>query len=325
MNTTSYFKVTDMVNAISRLKKGKGDGDLGFLSDHLIHAPHRLKVILCLLFNSMLVHGTSPDNMLIGNMLPLPKPKKDRSNSDNYRAITLNIALNKLFDTIVLNKEKDNLITNDLQFGFKESISTTMCTATLKETVLWYNNKGSNVHALFLDASKAFDRVHFIKLFNKLLDRQLPPTLLRCLLFMYTKQVLQVKWSSKTSESFNVSNGVKQGSILSPTLFAVYMDDLLSLLSHSKVGCHVCSVFTGALCYADDITLLAPSGNGLSKLADICEQYARDFNISFNGDKSQLITFKCNNKKLDFIPSIYIANKTVNYCTHVIHLGHKFI
>ena len=81
-----------------------------------------------------------------------------------------------------------------------------------------------------LDATKAFDRVRYCKLFRKLLSRKMSPLILRLLMFMYTNQELQVKWSGSVSERFNVLNGVKQGGVVSPILFAVYMDDLLMLL-----------------------------------------------------------------------------------------------
>ena len=77
-------------------------------------------------------------------------------------------------------------------------------------------------------ASKAnFDRVNCCKLFRELLKREMSPLVLRLLLFMYTNQTLRVKWGSVMSESFTVMNGVKQGGVLSPVLFAVYTDGLL--------------------------------------------------------------------------------------------------
>ncbi len=96
----------------------------------------------------------------------------------------------KILDIIILNQQKDKLSTSNLQFGFKEKSSTTMCTFIALETIERYINKGSEVHALLLDASKAFDRVDYIKLFNKLLDRGMCPLTVRLLLNMYTKQKL---------------------------------------------------------------------------------------------------------------------------------------
>jgi hypothetical protein len=74
-----------------------------------------------------------------------------------------------------------------------------------------------------LDATKAFDRVNYGKLFRKLLDRKLPPLVFRLLLYMYTNQKLCVKWNDYTSNTFSVINGVKQGGVLLLILFDVYI------------------------------------------------------------------------------------------------------
>ena len=93
------------------------------------------------------------------------------------------------------------------------------------------------------------------------------PLVLRSLLFMYTNQTLRVKWGSVMSKSFTVMNGVKQGGVLSPALFAVYTDGLLLRFKESGIGCHMGGHYAGALAYADDITLISPSMTGLKKNA----------------------------------------------------------
>ncbi len=77
--------IEDVVNAVKHLKSGKSSSEEGLNSDHLINAPHRLIVILCQIFNIMIVYGMCPKCMLIGTMIPIPKVKRQVvCKSDNF-------------------------------------------------------------------------------------------------------------------------------------------------------------------------------------------------------------------------------------------------
>ena len=79
-----------------------------------------------------------------------------------------------------------------------------------------------------------------------------------------------IRWNGAVSEPFRVSNGVRQGGVLSPVLFSVYINGLLCTLQESRVGCHLGCDFVGGVCYADDIALLAPSPSALRMMLSIC-------------------------------------------------------
>ena len=128
-------------------------------------------------------------------------------------------------------------------------------------------------------------------LFRILLERALPLPILRFMLSWYRTQQMQVRWGDSLSEAFLVSNGVRQGSVLSPLLFAVYMDGLLAKLNNCGVGCHRGSLFAGAFCYADDIVLLAPCASALRTMLSICNNFAVSHGLHFNV-KTQLICFR---------------------------------
>ena len=145
-------------------------------------------MLLTLVFNSMLLHGYSLDSMSVRTVVPISKDKRQLAcTSDNFRAFTLSNIVAKLFD-VILSKEPYALATLHLQFLFKQNMSTTHCTYVMMETISHYNANCSNVYALMLDASKAFDRVNYCELFRVLLKRQVSPLVLRFLLYMYTKQ-----------------------------------------------------------------------------------------------------------------------------------------
>ena len=140
--------------------------------------------------------------------------------------------------------------------------------------------------------SKAFDLVDHHILFSKLQERGLPAPILCFLLGWYKFQQMRVRWNSFMSDSFSVSNGVRLGSMLSPVLFAVYLDGLLSELEGSGVGCYWGAHFMGTVCYADDIALLAPCPSAMRTMLSVCEEYAVTHGLKFNPDKTQLICFR---------------------------------
>ena len=147
------------------------------------------------------------------------------------------------------------------------------------------------------------------------------PKICRLLLNMYVNQRLRVRWVDTLSETFGVTNGVKQGGVISPIFYCVYIDGLLLELQNSHVGCYVGQVFSGAYAYADDLTLLAPSVSALKKMVSICNKYASDYDINFNAKKSQLIIFRCSNKPVPD-PTIIVNGQPVKRVKSVVHLGH---
>lgn len=102
-----------------------------------------------------------------------------------------------------------------------------------------YRDKNSSVLMCFIDASKAFDRINHGKLFNKLRQRGVPKYIVRILAYWYAHQTMQVKWGNSVSALFGVGNGVRQGGILSPALFNLYMDDLSRQLRTCNTGCMI--------------------------------------------------------------------------------------
>ena len=126
------------------------------------------------------------------------------------------------------------------------------------------------------------------------------------------------QWERHTSRSFHVCNGVKQGAVISPILFAVYYDELIAKLARSGYGCRVSQHFVGALSYADDITLLSPSLQGLQYMVNICEEYGKEFHVTFNDKKTTGMVFGASNGNCK---AIQVNGNNVDWVTNARHLG----
>ena len=98
-----------------------------------------------------------------------------------------------------------------------------------------------------------------------------------------------VRWSGIVSQGFHTTNGVRQGGILSPYLFNVYLDDLSIALSACRTGCCVGNSLINHLMYADDLVIFSPSSIGLRALVTVCEEYAVSHDMLFNHKKSVIL------------------------------------
>ena len=129
------------------------------------------------------------------------------------------------------------------------------------------------------------------------------------------------------SDYFIAVNGVKQGAVLSPVLFCVYVDDQLLLLAKAGIGCHVGPHFVGALAYAGDIVLIAPTAIALRKLLAICEGYAQEYCKLFNAIKSKCLVVIPKSRRIVFENVndcvFTIAGRPIDFVTSFVHLGHQ--
>ena len=153
--------------------------------------------------------------------------------------------------------------------------------------------------------------------FNILISRKLPAFIIRVLFDSYSRQQSSAMWNSCYTEYFYMSNGVKQGSVLSAILFTIYIDRLLILLRYSGVGCKIDNCYTGAISYADDITLSCPSIRGLNRMLDICNKFAAEHYLIFNSKKSLAIKY---GKEVNDTEYVLLGQNRINWVDSVKHL-----
>ena len=312
----------EVADCIKCLKCNKSAGPDGLVGEHFKFSSPKLHNILAVFISSMFVHGYMPDALIKSTLIPIVKNKcMSLSDIGNYRPIALSNVMTKIVERVMMIRMDVYLWTQPNQFGFQKDSGTDQCIYVFKELVNSYLRSGSTVYCCFLDASKAFDRVNHSRLMNILIERGVPLFIIRMLNFWYSKQSMSVRWGSVVSETFSIKNGVRQGSVLSPYLFNIYVNDLSVLLESVPCGLSYGNGKLNHIMYADDIVLMSPSAGALQSMLNICERFAADADLLFNNEKTfgMCIT---NQGPRYFPPDIYLNENRLKLVDRVKYLGH---
>ena len=183
--------------------------------------------------------------------------------------------------------------------------------------------------ASLLDCSKAFDTCSFKIIFNKLYERKVPAVVIRTLMYVYQRQTAWVRWGSARSSCFGIVNGTRQGSVLSPCIFAIYMDELLQDLRNLGVGCHIGDVFMGAAGFADDVILLAPSRAAMQLMLTVCQEFGTRNNLQYSTDPNPAKSktkclFMCGKPgNIQYPAPLLLHGRELPWVKTGTHLGHE--
>ena len=303
------------------MKCGKSSDDDGIQAEHILNAPFNVLTRVTTLFNFMLNHAFVPNQFHLGTIIPIIKDRQGKDyDTNNYRGITISPILSKLLEHTLKITYGAFLELSEYQFGYKKKRSTSHALFCLKETINYYIDRGSRVYCSFLDASKAFDWLVHSGLFIRLMEREIPVQFLRLLISWYGGLMCRVKWDGHLSNWFAIKAGVRQGGVLSPDLYSIYVDDLITKLKHSGAGCHIQNVFAAALLYADDIAIMAPSLRGLQKLLDLCGNFCTEWDIRLNPNKTKNMRF---GKPTQINFDVKLSNVSLEWINEWKYLGAK--
>ena len=138
------------------------------------------------------------------------------------------------------------------------------------------------------------------------------------------KKVANVRWNGKNSKDFRMTNGCRQGAILSAIAYCFYCEGLFVLLKRRRAGCWVESTYCGIFGYSDDNWVLAPSLDSLQNILTTCQEYAASHNLKFSTDPNST---KCKTKCLAFLkkkrvlPELLLCGNPLPWVDKLKHLG----
>lgn len=280
VNDTINIKEETVSKAIHKLNTGKAPDKEGFKAEHLklLLSSNTAVTELTRMVNLILEAGKIPEVARSAYKLPIPKKGKDARLMDNYRGITVTSIFGKLIEAICLEqcKEQLDIRQSGLQFGFTQGRSPSMASLMVTEAIAESKDCGQGLYICSVDARKAFDVVYHPKLKHKLFTSGINRSLWLLIDDMYSSGTEVIRWHGIDSSLYTIQQGVKQGAILSPTLYKVYANDLLKTLQHSGVGLHIGTTYVGAPGCADDILLLSSKPQELQAQMNVTYDYSDD-------------------------------------------------
>ena len=281
--------------------------------------------LLSTVIQSFLIHGHITNILMLATLDPIIKDKLGSINvSKNYRSIAISSIVLKLIDWVFIILYGVKFGLNDFQFAYQAGCSTTMCTWAVLETVDWYLKNGSEVFTCTMDMTKAFDLTLHSLLFRKMVMAGFPVIFIRLFIFIYKNQTANVRWNGELSSHFSMTNGCRQGAVLSAIAYCFYCEELFAILKRRRTGCWVLGNYHGIFGYSDDNWLLAPSLSALQDMLTTCEEYAASHNLQFSTDPDPV---KCKTKLMAFLkkprdlPGLMLCGTPLPWVSQLKHLG----
>jgi hypothetical protein len=293
-STDFHITEKEVIDKISKLKLGKAPG-LDQIDGTLLKASIPTMVpIYTKLFNLIYNKGQYPEAWNMGYIVNIHKGGTTEDPS-NYRGITVNSSLAKVF-CMILNDRLDHYITDHnlitpRQIGFKKLARTSDHMFIIRTLLDKYVQNGSPLYACFIDFRKAFDNVWREALLCKLLQANIRGKLFNIIENMYRCDQACLKIGQQRSQFFPCNVGVKQGDVLSPNLFNLFINDLPDFLSGDTTAPVLGDTTIDSLLYADDLVIFSLSSAGLQQSLSNLDRYCQTWRLAVNLDKTKVIKF----------------------------------
>lgn len=288
---------------------------------------------LVLLINESIRHGLFPAVFKLSKVVPVYKKKGCKKDVSNYRPIALTSTIGKIYEKVIYHQLISYLdeykLLSSFQHGFRKKLSTTSALAEFIHETLSDLDSKKKVGGVFIDLSKAFDRVNIDILVKKLEQYGLSEGALK-LMSSYLrgrKQSVVIKEPKKErnmilyddicSETVDMGLGVPQGSILGPLCFLLYINNLKDHIPvHSEV-----------IAYADDASFMCKANSKIQlkerceNLIHIVKKYIQDHNMRMNVAKTQTILFKIGNNGVQDNFALDIEGENIESSSDIKLLG----
>ncbi len=307
----------EISKSINAQKVGKATGPDLISNQLLKEINDSLALPFCQFVNYSIDHSIYPPDWLLYNVLALHK-KDDRTLKENYRPIALLSCLSKIAERCIANHLQHYLITNNIlterQSGFIPGDSTANQLLYITNSINKSFDEGSDAIGIFMDISKAFDRVSHKALMFKLKQIGITGRLLKWFKSYLSNRKQRVIINGSISKTQKVNAGVPQGSVLGPILFLIFINDIVEQVQND------------IRLFADDTFLFRVCTNiqtAVQSLNDDLKQiatWAKTWLVEFNPNKCYVMHFTTKQKP-EVLPDIHFQDRILTVLLKHKHLG----
>lgn len=282
---------------------------------------------LCKLFNVCYQNGVIPDEWTKAVLVTIPKGNSSVSTKPlSYRGLSLQSCAYKIYSA-VLNKrlsyhlESNNLLSN-CQNGFRKDRSCVDHVYTLCDLVKTKINNKQKVYCAYVDFAKAFDYVSRPMILYRLKEYGVVGQMYNAYKAIYDTALCTLRVNGSYTDYISTLAGTKQGDNSSPTIFGIFLDNLLKELETSGLGVKLNEdEQISVLAYADDIVLLAESEQNLQKLVDILHRWCMKWRMKVNCEKTKVMVFRRNRNTRVYLSGVYYGETKIAVVSKYKYLG----
>ncbi len=289
------FTLVELKAAIRLLKNNKAAGPDRVPAEFLKALPDKILEIILKVINKIMECYDYPEQWAKGITTLLLKDGDD-GNPNNFRAITVADAISKVF-AIMLNEriekwDTENKIMSEQQIGCKKKCRPADHMLVLKTLIDTYNRTGKKLYTCFVDFQKAFDSVWRAGLIYKLLKYGMNKSIVKVIKNMYEKTSICLKMNDLVTPHFRTYCGVKQGCILSPKLFNLFINDIPDIFDKTCSPVLLGKKSISCLMYADDLVIFSESADGLQNCLNKLHAYTEKWGLKVNLKKTKILIFQ---------------------------------
>ena len=300
------------------LKNGKGIGIDNMYNEMIKPMVDEYPKLFLVLFNKLLENPRNMSKDWLHSLVTAVHKKGPKEDPDNYRGISLMSCIGKLFLTIINNRLTEYCLHKGIltpsQLGFVQGNRTNDPHIILHNILQKYCHRANKrVYGCFVDFSKAFDTVPREILLEKLSKHGIDGSIFDIIQTIYLEDTVSIKIGNQHSSPFKTNKGVRQGCVLSPLLFNIFLADLQCILDNNGDNVKLSKTSTiSCLLWADDILMLSESKAGLQAKLDALEKYCDTNKLSVNTKKTQCMIFNKTGRLLKH--HIFTYKKTTLEC-----------